>query len=291
MGNRVLNAEPNNNRSTKMRPAANQSYLYGWKKNCIFIILFFLMILIAINLGFTLWILKALEVSQDGIGRIKIVEKGVELDGMALVMDVMKTSHIKSRLGQPLTFESAKNLTFNVRGDMNEVQNQMFIGHDRFEVSAKKFQVNNLHGGTLMQVDKDLMEIASNSLKVEGDGGIVFSDYVQTPIIRAEPGKDLKLESPTRSLEIQASQEIFIQSRAGSIETASLNDIKIRSSSGSIRLDAEQIILSNLNQFIISDKTTSDQNKVYQLCICENGKIFLAPSHFFICAGDSTICR
>lgn len=78
---------------------------------------------------------------------------------------------------------------------MNEVQNQMFIGmwgyyfdkldiivylcivqkgHDRFEVSAKKFQVNNLHGGTLMQVDKDLMEIASNSLKVEGDGGIVF---------------------------------------------------------------------------------------------------------------------
>lgn len=63
MGNRVLNAELNN-RSTKMSSTANQSYLYGWKKNCIFIILFFLMILIAINLGFTLWILKALEVSQ-----------------------------------------------------------------------------------------------------------------------------------------------------------------------------------------------------------------------------------
>lgn len=44
-----------------------------------------------------------------------------------------------------------------------------------------------------------------------------ISDYVQTPIVRAEPGKDLKLESPTRSLEIQASQEIFIQSRAGKI--------------------------------------------------------------------------
>lgn len=38
---------------------------------------------------------------------------------------------------------------------------------------------------------------------------------MQTPIVRAEPGKDLKLESPTRSLEIQASQNIFIQSRAG----------------------------------------------------------------------------
>lgn len=34
---------------------------------------------------------------QDGIGRIKIVEKGVELDGMALFMDSLRTSHIKSR--------------------------------------------------------------------------------------------------------------------------------------------------------------------------------------------------
>ena len=42
-----------------------------------------------------------------------------------------------------------------------------------------------------------------------------ISDFVQTPMVRAETGKDLKLESPTRSLEIQASQEIFIQSRAG----------------------------------------------------------------------------
>lgn len=46
-------------------------------------------------------------------------------------------------------------------------------GHDKFEVFAKKFQVNNIHGGTLMQINKDLMEINSNSLKIEGDG-IVF---------------------------------------------------------------------------------------------------------------------
>lgn len=38
----------------------------------------------------------------------------------------------------------------------------------------------------------------------------------------------IRLESPTRSLEMQASQEVFIQSRAGSIEASSLNDIKLR---------------------------------------------------------------
>lgn len=32
------------------------------------------------------------------MGRIKIVDKGLELDGTAIIMDKMKTSHIKARL-------------------------------------------------------------------------------------------------------------------------------------------------------------------------------------------------
>jgi hypothetical protein len=70
MGSRLLPAERNNNnnqpfrdQSQKMR-SADRGFLHGWRKHCIFLILFFLMLLIAINLGFTLWILKALEVSQ-----------------------------------------------------------------------------------------------------------------------------------------------------------------------------------------------------------------------------------
>lgn len=43
-----------------------------------------------------------------------------------------------------------------------------------------------------------------------------------------------RLESPTRSLEMTASQEILIQSRAGSIEATSLNDLKLNSFSGSV---------------------------------------------------------
>lgn len=71
MGNRALNAETANSNqmltdsisSHKMR-STTVNHNFFWRKHCVFIILFFLMVLIAINLGFTLWILKALEVSQ-----------------------------------------------------------------------------------------------------------------------------------------------------------------------------------------------------------------------------------
>lgn len=44
------------------------------------------------------------------MGRIKIVDKGLELDGTALLMDKMKTSHIKARYCKLTSF--ATNLTY-----------------------------------------------------------------------------------------------------------------------------------------------------------------------------------
>lgn len=70
MGKRVLAEEQNNNQrytgANQSHPMGlnNRGFLYGWRKHCLFFIVFLLVILIAINLALTLWILKALEVSQ-----------------------------------------------------------------------------------------------------------------------------------------------------------------------------------------------------------------------------------
>lgn len=49
------------------------------------------------------------------------------------------------------------------------------LGHDRFEVTAKKFQVNDIQGNTLINVDKSLIEFSAGTLRVvEGDGGVIF---------------------------------------------------------------------------------------------------------------------
>ena len=68
----------------------------------------------------------------------------------------------------------------------------MFLGHDKFEVSAKTFRVADTNGNTLFNVDRDLVEIAAGALRIEGEGGVTFKDSVQTSLLKAEPGKDLK---------------------------------------------------------------------------------------------------
>ncbi|CAO1338404.1 unnamed protein product [Diamesa serratosioi] len=315
MGKRAINSEPNNNNqlyssnnnnnqqqgmtttTTTMSGIRREGVgmnlsLYGWRKQCLYLILFLLMILISINLALTLWILKVMEVSSDGMGQLKVVNGGIQLDGQAMILDELRTSHIRSRHGQPITFESSRNITFNTHDADGRLENQIFMGHDKLEIKAKKFRVSDMFENTLFYADQDFVEIGAGSLRIEGEGGAIFHDAVQTPLVRAEAGKELKLESPTRSLEMQASQEIFLQSRAGSIEATSLNDIKLHSISGSIRFDSDNIIFAGLKT---AQPTFYEKNiathKFYQVCVCQNGKLFLADSHG-ICAGDeATLCR
>ena len=73
------------------------------------------------------------------------------------------------------------------------MENQLFLGHDKLEVLANNFRVTDPHGGTLFSVDKNEVTIGANSLRVDGEGGVIFKESIQTPLVRAEAGKDLKL--------------------------------------------------------------------------------------------------
>ncbi|XP_037826004.1 myb-like protein Q, partial [Lucilia sericata] len=76
--------------------------LIGWRKKCLYTLLVLLMLLIIINLGLTLWILKVMEFSTEGMGQLKIVPGGIQLTGQALIMDMLRASTIRSRHGQPI---------------------------------------------------------------------------------------------------------------------------------------------------------------------------------------------
>lgn len=64
--------EPNNNStntaSSQQKPTTNQqgsgaNRIQGWQKQCLYVIIMLLMILISVNLSLTLWILKVMELS------------------------------------------------------------------------------------------------------------------------------------------------------------------------------------------------------------------------------------
>jgi Sarcoglycan complex subunit protein len=72
MGKRALAVEQNNNQPPSQsnpqivaqRRGDGANIIFGWRKQCLFVIIFLLMVLISVNLALTLWILKVMEVSS-----------------------------------------------------------------------------------------------------------------------------------------------------------------------------------------------------------------------------------
>ncbi|XP_017006573.2 delta-sarcoglycan [Drosophila takahashii] len=269
--------------------------LIGWRKKCLYTLLLLLMLLIITNLVLTLWILKVMEFSTEGMGQLKIVPGGIQLSGQAIIMDMLRASTIRSRHGQPISIESSRNFSINTRDPNGMIENHLFLGHDKFECLSAGFRINDTNGRSLFSVNRNEVTIGAHALRIEGEGGAVFRESVQTPHVRAEPGRELRLESPTRQLEMTAAKDINLQSRAGGIEVVALEDVKFRALDGSLRLESSKILMPNLRTaqppILGTAQSRDHMHRVFQLCACSNGKLFLAAPHS-ICAGDdSTVCR
>lgn len=85
---------------------------------------------------------------------------------------------------------------------------------------------------------------------------------------------------------------INVESRAGDVKLMSLNDIKLKSIAGQVRLESSSILMPLLPTATSSLKPVqSKPDEIFQLCVCRNGKLFLAPSHS-VCAGsEEQVCR
>lgn len=265
--------------------------IYGWRKRCLYVLILVLLIMVIVNLALTLWVLKVMEFSADGMGNLKIVNGGIRLEGRAFVLDTLIASSIKSRSGQPIVLESSMNLTMSSRNKDGYVDNIMFLGNDRFECLANSFKIMDERGRPLFSADEHEVLLGADTLRVSGDGGTNFAGSIQTSLVRAE--SDLRLESPTGSLEIRAPQGINLESRGGKISTLALNDITFKSEVGSINLDSSSILMPSLPTAIPSRSNSAvNSHEIYQVCVCSNGKLFLAhPQHICGTTSDDLVCR
>ncbi|KAG8232879.1 hypothetical protein J437_LFUL004749, partial [Ladona fulva] len=100
--------------------------IYGWRKRCLYLLVLSLMVLVIVNLALTLWLLKVMEFSSEGMGNLRIVAGGIQLNGQAMILDTLVASSIKSRRGQPITIESSRNFSVNARDDQGRVVNRLF---------------------------------------------------------------------------------------------------------------------------------------------------------------------
>ncbi|OAD57194.1 Zeta-sarcoglycan [Eufriesea mexicana] len=277
---------------------------------------------------------------QKGIGSLKVVPGGIELRGQAAVLDALVASSLRSRQGKNLVLESWSNFTASARshdgrllarftvGEDTLHRNTCLVldpsfadkpisrtlasdessGEDRVDCVSRGFRITDPRGGILFSADREQVVVGAEMLRVTGDGGAVFQGSVQTPLVRGESGRGLRLESATRSLKISAPQRVVIESWANEISASCLTDLKLQSVHGAIKLDAKTLFMKGLKiaspsqghssreqqqQQQHSSRTSTHQSQrdttIYQLCACANGKLFLARSEG-TCQADKSIC-
>ncbi|XP_074032264.1 sarcoglycan delta isoform X2 [Leptinotarsa decemlineata] len=267
--------------------------IYGWRKKCLYILILVLLIMVIVNLALTLWVLKVMEFSSEGMGQLKIVPGGLKLEGKAFILDSLIASSIKSRLHQPIIFESSENLSLRARHRNGDLSSWMVLGNDKLECSTNNFRILDDRGTLLFSVNNSEVTVGSENLRVTGEGGTSFSGSVQSTIVRAKSGHELRLESPTRTLEIRAARALNMESRGGKIETMALSDITFHSEVGAIKLETSSIVMPRLPTAKVSSSSSANsKHDIYQLCVCESGKLFLASPHV-VCASenDDRLCR
>ncbi|KAM8785114.1 zeta-sarcoglycan isoform 3-T3 [Rhynchonycteris naso] len=234
--------------------------IYGWRKRCLYFFVLLLLVTMIVNLAMTIWILKVMNFTVDS----------------------------------PLVLQSDRNVTVNARNHMGQLTGQLTVGADAVEAQCKRFEVRASEDGrVLFSADEDEITIGAEKLKVTGTEGAVFGHSVETPHIRAEPFQDLRLESPTRSLIMEAPRGVQVSAAAGDFKATCRKELHLQSTEGEIFLNADTIRLGNLptGSFTSSPSSSNARQTVYELCVCPNGKLYLSPAGAgSTCQASSNIC-
>ncbi|TKC40899.1 hypothetical protein EI555_012697 [Monodon monoceros] len=198
-------------------------------------------------------------------------------------------------MDSPLVLQSDRNVTVNARNHMGQLTGQLTVGADAVEAQCKRFEVRASEDGrVLFSADEDGITIGAEKLKVTGTEGAVFGHSVETPHIRAEPSQDLRLESPTRSLIMEAPRGVQVSAAAGDFKAACRKELHLQSTEGEIFLNAATIRLGNLPTGSPSSSSPSPSHSrqtVHELCVCPNGKLYLSPAGAgSTCQSSSNIC-
>ncbi|VTJ64869.1 Hypothetical predicted protein, partial [Marmota monax] len=257
--------------------------IYGWRKRCLYLFVLLLLIILVVNLALTIWILRVMWFSPIGMGHLHVTNDGLRLEGESEFLLPLYAKEIRSRVDSSLLLQSTQNVTVNARNSEGEVTGRLKVGPKMVEIQSQQFQINSKDGKPLFTVDEKEVVVGTDKLRVTGPEGALFEHSVETPLVRADPFEDLRLESPTRSLSVDAPRGVHIKAHAGKIEALSQMDIIFQSSDGMLVLDTETICLPKLVQGTWGPSSGSEG--LYEICVCPDGKLYLSV------AGVDTTCQ
>ncbi|KAM8746595.1 zeta-sarcoglycan-like [Acanthopagrus schlegelii] len=268
--------------------------LYGWRKRCIYFFLLLLLVTMIVNLALTVWIIKVMNFSLDGMGNLQLNQDGIRLEGISEFLLPLYVNEIQSRRDSLLVVRSEKNVTLNVRNDQGQLTGQLTVGPEAVEAQCQRLEVRSKDGGKLLfTATEEEVIMTTEKFIVTGSEGAVFGHSVETPLIQSRASEDLKLESPTRTLTMEAPRGVEVSAAKGPLKVSGRKDLQLESTEGEILLDANTIQLGSLPDGVYTASPTqaSQEQAVYEVCVCPSGKIYLSPAESSsTCQAMSNIC-
>nr|XP_054754867.1 zeta-sarcoglycan-like [Lytechinus pictus] len=250
--------------------------IYGWRKRCLYLLVLILMAVITVNLALTVWILRVLDFSLNGMGKFKIAKDGIRLEGTVEFLKAFYTAQITSFKTKPLVFQSGHNVSINARNGLTNVTGRFVVGDRTLTSHSERFVIYDTQDNMIFYADAEEVKIGTDKLTFTGPEGTVFEGPVETSRVIAPSGKSLDVEALTSSIHMQAGDRMFLRGVSGDLSASCLADLKLRATNGRIMLQSESLEMKNLPIADSSSSATSSIG-VFELCVCENGRVFLAP--------------
>eukprot|EP00063_Salmo_salar_P075280 XP_014050115.1 PREDICTED: zeta-sarcoglycan-like [Salmo salar] len=124
----ILAAQPNT-LSQRAHQGA-QAYpvgIYGWRKRCLYFFILLLLVTMIVNLALTIWILKVMNFTVDGMGNLRVTKEGIRLEGVSEFLLPLYVKEIESRTDNPLILQSDRNVTVNARNNLGQLTGQLTV--------------------------------------------------------------------------------------------------------------------------------------------------------------------
>ncbi|XP_057694036.1 gamma-sarcoglycan [Corythoichthys intestinalis] len=279
--------------SMPARPVPEHIYkvgIYGWRKRCLYLFVLLLIIILVVNLALTIWIFRVMWFNSEGMGLLQVHSDGVKLDeGESEFLLPLYAEEIHSREDTPLLVHSdAEKVYLNARNENGDITGRMSVGPKQAEGHTPNMLVSSSNDNMLFTADGNQAVIGPDKLRVTGPEGALFQHSVEVPLLKSELFKDLRLESPTRSLTMDAPKGIHLKALAGNIEADSNMDLILESSVGLLVLDAETVRMANLPRS--QGGVSGNAEGLFEVCVCPSGKLFLSKAGVTSTCSDNQEC-
>ncbi|GIY72670.1 delta-sarcoglycan [Caerostris darwini] len=174
------------------------------------------------------------------------------------------------------------------RNNKGFLTNILSLGEAGLQAMGNYFLIRGTSGNVLLQVDPQEMVVSANHIVVSDSGGLRLDGSLETPLVRGGATKDLRLESPLKKVKVRSEGAMHVDSPAGGIHVEGLRDMNLKSTGGRVVIDSSKLEMKNLKlSRHVKDKK---RQEVFQVCMCENGRLFLAHREGH-CQIQESMCR